>query len=87
MCVLPAAGAPSYRCAFRNSPSTFLLVVDDGWAPRPELPLEIRNLGQVVRLELGEPTGTAGVVLLDERFRRRPVGLLVGWTNSPPTRC
>jgi hypothetical protein len=41
-----------------------------------ELPLEIRN--QVVRLELDEPAGAAGVVLLDERFRRRPVGLLAG---------
>ncbi|MBW8271063.1 DUF4159 domain-containing protein [Caldovatus aquaticus] len=41
-----------------------------------ELPLEIRN--QVVRLELDEPAGAAGVVLLDERFRRRPVGLVAG---------
>ena len=41
-----------------------------------ELPLEIRN--QVVRLEIeGEP-GAAAVALLDERFRRRPVGLLPG---------
>ncbi len=39
-----------------------------------ELPVEIRN--QVVRLELEGDTGAGGVVLLDERFRRRPVGLL-----------
>ncbi|WP_426959301.1 DUF4159 domain-containing protein [Muricoccus radiodurans] len=43
-----------------------------------ELPIEIRNA--VTRLELegvnGAPPGAAGVVLLDERFRRRPVGLL-----------
>lgn len=41
-----------------------------------ELPLEIRE--QVVRLELEGETGAAGSVLLDERFRRRPVGLLAG---------
>ena len=41
-----------------------------------ELPIEIRN--QVVRLELEGETGAGGVVLLDERFRRRPVGLLPG---------
>jgi hypothetical protein len=41
-----------------------------------ELPLEIRN--QVARLELEGGTGAGGVVLLDERFRRRPVGLLPG---------
>ncbi|WP_375293320.1 DUF4159 domain-containing protein [Siccirubricoccus sp. G192] len=40
------------------------------------LPLEIRN--QVVRLGLEGETGAGGVVLLDERFRRRPVGLLPG---------
>jgi len=39
-----------------------------------ELPVEIRN--QVVRLDLEPAAGAAGVVLLDERFRRRPVGLL-----------
>jgi len=39
-----------------------------------DLPIEIRN--QVVRLDLEPPSGAAGVVLLDERFRRRPVGLL-----------
>ena len=43
---------------------------------RLELPLEIRN--QVVRLDLEGDTGAGGVVLLDERFRRRPVGLLAG---------
>ncbi len=41
-----------------------------------DLPIEIRN--QVVRLDLEGETGPAGVVLLDERFRRRPVGLLAG---------
>ncbi|WP_242482059.1 BatA domain-containing protein, partial [Paracraurococcus ruber] len=39
-----------------------------------DLPLELRN--QVVRLELEGETGAGGVALLDERFRRRPVGLL-----------
>jgi hypothetical protein len=38
-----------------------------------DLPIEIRN--QVVRLELEPEAGAAGTVLLDERFRRRPVGL------------
>ncbi|UFN50909.1 DUF4159 domain-containing protein [Roseomonas sp. OT10] len=41
-----------------------------------ELPIEIRE--QVVRLDLEEASGAAGTVLLDERFRRRPVGLLAG---------
>jgi hypothetical protein len=41
-----------------------------------DLPIEIRN--QVVRLELEEGGGAGAVVLLDERFRRRPVGLLAG---------
>ena len=45
-----------------------------------ELPLEIRN--QVVRLELENEAGAGGVVLLDERFRRRPVGLLPGVEDS-----
>lgn len=39
-----------------------------------ELPVEIRN--QVVRLDLDGETGAGGVALLDERFRRRPVGLI-----------
>ncbi|HYF07763.1 MAG TPA: DUF4159 domain-containing protein [Acetobacteraceae bacterium] len=39
-----------------------------------ELPVEIRN--QVVRLDLDGEAGAGGVVLLDERFRRRPVGLI-----------
>ncbi|MBR0653439.1 hypothetical protein GXW78_27600, partial [Roseomonas terrae] len=38
-----------------------------------DLPIEIRN--QVVRLDLEPEAGAAGTVLLDERFRRRPVGL------------
>ncbi|MCX8132390.1 MAG: DUF4159 domain-containing protein [Roseococcus sp.] len=41
-----------------------------------ELPTEIRN--RVFRLDLAEEPGAGGVVLLDERFRRRPVGLLPG---------
>ncbi|MFC7544157.1 BatA domain-containing protein [Siccirubricoccus deserti] len=45
-----------------------------------ELPLELRN--QVVRLEIEGETGAGGVVLLDERFRRRPVGLLPGAEDS-----
>jgi hypothetical protein len=40
------------------------------------LPLEIRN--QVVRLDLDGITGANATVLLDERFRRRPVGLISG---------
>ena len=38
-----------------------------------DLPIEIRN--QVVRLDLEPEAGAAGTVLLDERFRRRPVGI------------
>ncbi|WP_206020680.1 DUF4159 domain-containing protein [Roseococcus sp. SYP-B2431] len=41
-----------------------------------ELPTEIRN--RVHRLDLADEAGPGGVVLLDERFRRRPVGLLPG---------
>nr|MCU0889860.1 DUF4159 domain-containing protein [Rubritepida sp.] len=41
-----------------------------------DLPTEIRN--RVHRLDLAEEAGAGGVVLLDERFRRRPVGLLPG---------
>jgi hypothetical protein len=41
-----------------------------------ELPAEIRN--RVLRLELAEEASAGAVVLLDERFRRRPVGLLPG---------
>ncbi len=40
------------------------------------LPLEIRN--QVVRLDLDGVAGANAAVLLDERFRRRPVGLIAG---------
>jgi hypothetical protein len=39
-----------------------------------ELPLEIRN--QVVRLEIDGEESAGSAVLLDERFRRRPVGLI-----------
>ncbi|WP_192898634.1 DUF4159 domain-containing protein [Crenalkalicoccus roseus] len=48
-----------------------------------ELPAEIRN--QVVRLDLEGEAGAGGVVLLDERFRRRPVGLLPGAEESADT--
>ncbi len=41
-----------------------------------ELPLELRN--QVVRLEIEDESSAAAALLLDERFRRRPVGLLPG---------
>src|SRR5690606_21392566 len=41
-----------------------------------DLPTEIRN--RVYRLDLLDEGGAGGVVLLDERFRRRPVGLLPG---------
>jgi hypothetical protein len=41
-----------------------------------DLPSEIRN--RVYRLEVAEEAGAGGAVLLDERFRRRPVGLLPG---------
>lgn len=40
------------------------------------LPAELRN--RLSRLVLDGPASAAGVVLLDERFRRRPVGLLAG---------
>lgn len=45
-----------------------------------ELPVEIRN--QVQRLDLDGETGAGGVVLLDERFRRRPVGLIAAANTS-----
>ncbi|WP_424812917.1 DUF4159 domain-containing protein [Roseococcus sp. YIM B11640] len=41
-----------------------------------ELPSEIRN--RIYRLDIADEPGPGGVVLLDERFRRRPVGLLPG---------
>jgi hypothetical protein len=40
------------------------------------LPVEIRN--QLVRLDLDGEAGANGTILLDERFRRRPVGLIAG---------
>jgi hypothetical protein len=45
-----------------------------------ELPIEIRN--QILRLDLDPPAGAAGIVLLDERFRRRPVGLIAGTDSN-----
>ena len=44
------------------------------------LPIEIRN--QVVRLDLDGVTGANATVLLDERFRRRPVGLIAGGEDA-----
>ncbi|MBY0335104.1 MAG: DUF4159 domain-containing protein, partial [Acetobacteraceae bacterium] len=41
-----------------------------------DLPAEIRN--RVLRLDLAEENGAGAALLLDERFRRRPVGLLPG---------
>ncbi|UUX48531.1 DUF4159 domain-containing protein [Nisaea acidiphila] len=41
-----------------------------------ELPLELRN--ELARLELEDLPGAASVALLDESFRRRPVGLVAG---------
>ena len=41
-----------------------------------DLPIELRN--QVTRLDLENTAGAGAVVLLDERFRRRPVGLIAG---------
>ncbi len=41
---------------------------------RIELPLELRN--RIARLEVEPPAGVGGVVLLDERWRRRVVGLV-----------
>ncbi len=41
---------------------------------RIELPSELRN--RVARLEIENETTAAGVVLMDERWRRRPVGLV-----------
>jgi hypothetical protein len=45
---------------------------------RLELPIELRN--EVARLELAEGRSAAGVQLLDERWRRRVVGLISGAT-------
>jgi hypothetical protein len=41
---------------------------------RIELPLELRN--RIARLELEPPLAVGGVVLLDERWRRRVIGLV-----------
>jgi hypothetical protein len=47
-----------------------------------ELPLELRN--QIARLELEGARGVGGVVLLDERWRRRAVGLAGVTTDQIP---
>ncbi|HEY8613883.1 MAG TPA: DUF4159 domain-containing protein, partial [Roseomonas sp.] len=49
-----------------------------------ELPVEIRNSVTQLVLE-GNAPGAAGVVLLDERFRRRPVGLLAAQEEAADT--
>jgi hypothetical protein len=41
---------------------------------RIELPLDLRN--RIARIEIEPPAGVGGVVLLDERWRRRVVGLI-----------
>jgi hypothetical protein len=46
-----------------------------------ELPAEMRN--RLARLELENAGTAAGVVLLDERWRRRPVGLVSGSASGP----
>jgi len=49
-----------------------------------ELPLELRN--ELARLEIADSPGAASVALLDESFRRRPVGLVAGtgFADSQP---
>jgi len=47
------------------------------------LPVELRN--QLTRLVLEGPPTAAGVVLLDERFRRRPVGLVTSGAGGGAT--
>ncbi|TPG60437.1 DUF4159 domain-containing protein [Roseomonas nepalensis] len=49
-----------------------------------ELPIEIRNSVTQLALE-GPAPGAAGMVLLDERFRRRPVGLLAAQEEAADT--
>jgi hypothetical protein len=44
------------------------------------MPVELRN--QLVRLDLEGVAGANATVLLDERFRRRPVGLIAGGEES-----
>ncbi len=43
---------------------------------RVELPVELRN--EAIRMEIEAQTTAGAVVLLDERWRRRPVGLITG---------
>ncbi|MGQ4273333.1 DUF4159 domain-containing protein [Terrihabitans sp. B22-R8] len=47
---------------------------------RLELPIELRN--EVARLELAEGRSAGGVQLLDERWRRRSVGVVSGATSD-----
>ncbi len=44
-----------------------------------DLPVEVRN--KLARLEIENEASAGGVVLLDERWRRRPVGLVSGDAN------
>ncbi len=46
-----------------------------------KLPTELRN--KLVRLDVETERGAASVLLLDERWRRRPVGLVAGGGISP----
>ncbi len=48
-----------------------------------KLPPELRN--RLARLVLDGPATAAGVVLLDERWRRRPVGLIAGDATTAAT--
>jgi hypothetical protein len=47
------------------------------------LPPELRN--RLARMEMEGPPGAGGVVLLDERWRRRPVGLVAGDATTAET--
>ncbi|HEX5078143.1 MAG TPA: DUF4159 domain-containing protein [Geminicoccaceae bacterium] len=56
-----------------RAPATFDADALDAEA-RIELPLELRN--RIARLELDPPMAVGGVLLLDERWRRRVIGLV-----------
>src|SRR5690606_30243087 len=63
-------GRPLGDAAFGFGPSETETVA------RLELPIELRN--EVARLELTDGRSAAGVQLLDERWRRKSVGLISG---------
>lgn len=80
---LPLPGATTTTVLARTGDGRTLASAAVAFAPGAregeavlELPIEIRN--QITRLDLEPEAGAGGVVLLDERFRRRPVGLLAG---------